>query len=283
MNYTSKNTTAPQNINRLTAIGLPIRNIFTSVISLFLLSFFTLGVQAQHINNHKQPLIINKSSIASKTSATYTSVINGMWSNPLTWGGLTIPTAGDDVIIANGTTVTVDVNTATCLSITINGTLTFNAGINLDVNSDWTNNGTLNAGTGSVTFKGSASNTISGSSPTAFNNIIVNKGTDVTSVIEANGAGALSNTGNITITNGLFKMTTGAFQFNAAPTIPLTGGLWISGATLNSGHFSTTANGLIRITSGTANFGTNSGNTLEINNGGGTLYAFLDVQGGIIN
>jgi|ERR1035437_10517208 hypothetical protein len=48
MNYTSKNTTAPQNINRLTAIGLPIRNIFTSVISLFLLSFFTVGVQAQH-------------------------------------------------------------------------------------------------------------------------------------------------------------------------------------------------------------------------------------------
>src|ERR1035437_4045338 len=49
MNYTSKNTTAPQNINRLTAIGLPIRNIFTSVISLFLLSFFTLGVKAQPI------------------------------------------------------------------------------------------------------------------------------------------------------------------------------------------------------------------------------------------
>src|ERR1035437_3145234 len=238
MNYTSKNTTAPQNINRLTAIGLPIRNIFTSVISLFLLSFFTLGVQAQHINNHKQPLIINKSSIASKTSATYTSVINGMWSNPLTWGGLTIPTAGDDVIIANGTTVTVDVNTATCLSITINGTLTFNAGINLDVNSDWTNNGTLNAGTGSVTFKGSASNTISGSSPTAFNNIIVNKGTDVTSVIEANGAG-LSNTGNITITSGLFKMTNGTFQFKSNPNLSNSAGFWVNGATLNSiGSFS---------------------------------------------
>src|ERR1035437_5409387 len=49
MNYTSKNTTASQNINRLTAIGLPIRNIFTSLISFFLLSFFGGGVKAQTI------------------------------------------------------------------------------------------------------------------------------------------------------------------------------------------------------------------------------------------
>ena len=283
MNYTSKNTTAPQNINRLTAIGLPIRNIFTSLISLFLLSFFTVGVQAQHINNHKQGALINKSSVASKTAATFTSSSNGLWSNSSTWGGGGIPNFGDDVIISPGTTVTVDINTATCQNITINGTLNFNAAINLDVNGSWINSGVFTAGSGSVTFKRSTGNTISGSSSSAFNDIIVDKGTDVTSVMEANGTGAISNTGTLKIINGLFKMTTGTFQFNAAPTIPFTGGLWINGATLNSGNFSTTVNGLIRITSGTANFGANSGNALEINNGGGTLYAFLDVQGGIIN
>src|ERR1035437_1180760 len=71
MDYTSKNTTAPQNINWLTAIGLPIRNIFTSLISLFLLSFFTLGVQAQHINNHK--LASNNSNLSVAACPTITT------------------------------------------------------------------------------------------------------------------------------------------------------------------------------------------------------------------
>ncbi len=214
----------------------------------------------------------------------YTSTAGGgNWSATTTWVGGVVPGPTDDVTIVGGSTVTVDA-AAACKSITISGTLSFSAGINLDVNGNWTNNGTFNASTGSVTFKGATSNTINGSSPTSFNNIIVNKGTDITSVLEANGAGAITNTGNITITNGLFKMTTGTFQFNAAPTIPATGGLWISGATLNGGNFSTTTNGLLRITSGTANFGTNSGNALEVNNNGaGTPYAFLDMQGGTMN
>src|ERR1035437_8028700 len=208
MNYTSKNTTASQNINRLTAIGLPIRNIFTSLISFFLLSFFAVGVKAQHINNHKQDVRkqevpVTKNSVASRTSAVITSTgTGGLWSQAATWVGGVVPAFNDDVTIANGTTVTVDINTATCQNITIVGTLTFNAGINLDVNGSWSNGGVFTAGSGSVTFKGATANTISGSSSSAFNDIIVNKGADVTSVIEANGTGALSNTGNITITNG---------------------------------------------------------------------------------
>src|ERR1035437_1641746 len=87
MNYTSKNTTASQNINRLTAIGLPIRNIFTSLISFFLLSFFTLGVQAQHINNHKQqPLIINQNSVVSKTLASTITIAITSGSNTICAG-----------------------------------------------------------------------------------------------------------------------------------------------------------------------------------------------------
>ena len=87
-------------------------------------------------------------------------------------------------------------------------------------------------------------------------------------------------------TSGLFKITTGTFQFAGitGPTIPATGGVWVNGATLNTGNFSTTFNGLLRVTSGgVANFGASAGNSLEINNGGGTLFAFLDMQGGIIN
>src|SRR5438477_325531 len=34
----------------------------------------------------------------------------GAWSNPATWTGGTVPAAGDDVIIADGDTVTIDTN-----------------------------------------------------------------------------------------------------------------------------------------------------------------------------
>jgi hypothetical protein len=41
----------------------------------------------------------------------YVSMQNGNWSDPATWGGIGVPGAGDSATIANGTTVTVDVNT----------------------------------------------------------------------------------------------------------------------------------------------------------------------------
>ncbi len=278
MNFDFKNIAAPHLCTPV--IGLPVRNIILSLISCFLLSFFTVGVKAQHINNHKQSPTLKNNSAASKTAASITSTVaGGLWSVGTTWVGGVAPAAGDDVTILNGTTVTVDnALPATCLNLTINGTLTFQAGINLDVNANWTNNGVFTAGSGSVTFKGVSGNTISGISSSVFNDIIVNKGTNVTSILEANGASASSNTGNITVTNGLFKMTTGTFQFNAAPSIPTTGGIWVNGATLNGGNFTTTNDGWIRVSSGTANFGTNSGNSVHTQNRG-----YFDISGGIVN
>ena len=41
--------------------------------------------------------------------ATLTSVADGNWNNPATWGG-SVPTSVDDVIIADGTTVTIVFN-----------------------------------------------------------------------------------------------------------------------------------------------------------------------------
>jgi hypothetical protein len=46
------------------------------------------------------------------------SVANGLWSNPATWSCTCIPNANDDVIISDGTTVTVDMN-ASCDDLTI--------------------------------------------------------------------------------------------------------------------------------------------------------------------
>src|ERR1035437_2504199 len=100
MNYTSKNTTAPQNINRLTAIGLPIRNIFISLISLFLLSFFG-GVQAQHINNHK--LASNNSNLSVAACPTITAMTSTVCSGT----GFTVtPVDGTNGVVPAGTTYT---------------------------------------------------------------------------------------------------------------------------------------------------------------------------------
>src|SRR5436190_1423175 len=214
----------------------------------------------------------------------------GNWSNPATWAGGVVPGINDDVIIVAGAAVTINDNTDLCKTVTNNGIFTFTGGYNMDVYGDWINNGTFNANTGSVTFKGSTNASISGSFSTAFNNIIVDKGSDVTSIIEANGAGAISNTGNITITNGMFKMTTGTFQFKSNPNLTSSAGLWVNGATLNSvGSFSYDNNGLIKVTSGN-DLHTAAGGTVEIDGGivniSGSLYNSAGtaiITGGTIN
>ena len=153
----------------------------------------------QHQKNNFYPHVNyfdNRNDHTQGDFATFTSTQTGLWNNAATWGGAGIPGAGDDVTIGAGTIVTVDAAAASG-KLTINGELDINNNINLDVNGDFTNNGTFNAGTGtaSVSFKGAGINTISGSSSSAFNDIIVNKGIDISSVLEA--TGAVSNTGNL--------------------------------------------------------------------------------------
>ena len=94
-------------------------------------------------------------------AATYTSVTSGNWSTAATWDQNAVPTSTDDVIIANGTTVTVT-TTQSCALLTINAgaILTLNSGgdltcTNLSVNStDATNYGTINIDGGTLTTTG---------------------------------------------------------------------------------------------------------------------------------
>src|ERR1035437_5211146 len=85
MKYTSKKKNAPP-IN-IPANGFPVRKIFFFLISLFLLSFFAVGVKAQHINNHKQqPVIINQNSVVSKTLASTITIAITSGSNTICAG-----------------------------------------------------------------------------------------------------------------------------------------------------------------------------------------------------
>src|ERR1019366_3502219 len=86
-----------------------------------------------------------------------------------TWNPSGVPSGTDGVTIANGHTVTIDVN-ADCASLTINsgGTLTSgNFTLRIENGGNFTNNGSFNAGIGEVWLYGS--NTMSGT--IAFNTI----------------------------------------------------------------------------------------------------------------
>jgi hypothetical protein len=171
----------------------------------------------------------------------------------------------------------------------------------LSIGGNLTNNGTIDfstngntAGAG-ITFTGAsaASVTFGGGSTTDFKQtagLTVNKGTNNTPVLSFNPGGTITvlganAVGFLTITNGTFKMDgSGAFSnplFNvAAYSIPATGGLWMNNANANvvGLNGSPTLTGLFRMTSGTFNVGTASGNSMGFAAG-----ANINVEGGAIN
>jgi hypothetical protein len=92
------------------------------------------------------PLIVLIVSNYIINAATITNSVSGTWSSPSIWTGGVVPGATDDVIIRNGSTVTLDAN-YTCLSLSIdpgvnNSTLDLN-GFTFNV----TNTITINAPT----------------------------------------------------------------------------------------------------------------------------------------
>ena len=62
--------------------------------------------------------------------STVTSVANGNWSAVSTWDIGAVPTLCTPVLIAGGTSVTVDISTAVASSMTVNGTLQFSPTVN---------------------------------------------------------------------------------------------------------------------------------------------------------
>ncbi|MEI6816588.1 MAG: hypothetical protein WCL14_08250, partial [Bacteroidota bacterium] len=142
-----------------------------------------------------------------------------------------MPIINSSGAVVNGLTMEGDLDT-----LTINGSNT------LDVYGDWTmgvvwTDATFNPNSSTVNFKGNASQTITTYYPDmvtlTFNNLTINKGSSTLIVLEDVGV-PISMTGNLSLINGLFKVTDvgSHVRFSSAPTIPSTAGLELNGGIL---------------------------------------------------
>ncbi len=77
--------------------------------------------------------------VSTMSYAQITSAQNGNWSDASTWVGGVVPGASDNVVIADGHTVTIDIPNATCNDLTVAGYIYFSnttSGMGLVVNGD---------------------------------------------------------------------------------------------------------------------------------------------------
>ena len=168
-------------------------------------------------------------------AATRTASVNGNWSNTATWGSNPYPVAGDIVIINSGVTVTVDLASAQCASITINaaaaangitisgtnaltvtGAIAFNAPTAAFSSTLAVGAGTLSAGSIAITA-GAVLNyisqvTVSTGTITCSGNITFG-GTATYSMLTFTGAGTLNVGGNLSA-GGTFAASTGTVNCN---------------------------------------------------------------------
>ena len=65
--------------------------------------------------------------LSTSATSTITSVATGNWSSGTTWSSGAVPALTDDVIISNGNTVTIDATANNAKTLTVNGSLIYNA------------------------------------------------------------------------------------------------------------------------------------------------------------
>ncbi len=177
------------------------------------------------------------------------SIITGNWSNTATWDCTCTPTAGDSVIIADGTVVTLNAagvcysltdgqgvsgqlvigNSTTVRTLTVSKDVRVLAGASMTIGAtapttahlmsmggNLTNSGTLNlAPTATrimnVTFNKNGNQTISGAGGTTnFNFITLDMGTSNSNVLDVTSTNFTATNNFLTLNNGVFKLSTAA-------------------------------------------------------------------------
>lgn len=168
-------------------------------------------------------------------AATITSTRSGNWNATNTWVGGVVPVAGDDVVIANGHTVTATA-AAAARSLTVNGT-TSNTGVSINgtnsltvsrdvtLNNPTSNNrtSTLAVGSGSLSVGGKL--TLSGGNNNRRSDLTISTGTvTISGDLSVNNARArviFTNSGILNIggnfsSGGTFTRSTGTAVFNGS-------------------------------------------------------------------
>lgn len=159
-----------------------------------------------------------------------------------------VPTSTTDALIpaAGPANMPAIANTGALVrNITINPAIaagTYNAAIpaaslttsgsnNLDVYGIWTNNGTLTPNTGSITFRGSSSNTITSSGSETFYNLIINNSNGVTI---SSGTHQVSN--QMTFTSGIVTQNATLNILNGASVSGASNSSYVSGPVTKIGN-----------------------------------------------
>ncbi|MFZ3057633.1 MAG: hypothetical protein WA092_01160 [Minisyncoccales bacterium] len=168
-------------------------------------------------------------------AAARTASVSGNWNSTTTWGGLSVPVAGDTVTINNGITVTVN-TTAACTSITWAGTVNSPSAINI-------------SGTNSLTVSGST--TMSRPNNGGTKTIAVGSGTFTTGTISLGGTTGGSRLTTLSVSTGTINITGATFS-TAGVDSRLT--FTDSGILNTAGTFMSGTKGTFTPSTGTINF-----------------------------
>lgn len=262
------------------------------------------------------PLTGTKATVAAGTK---TSIATGSWSNSNTWTPAGVPTSADNVQIANGTTVTIDMaaqcnsltigtggaavlsfGTTAARSLTVNSNVVVNTGATFDVNTssnvthslllkgNLTNNATVNFAPDAnslcnVTFFKDGNQSLSGTGATnTFNFITLNMGSTANNVLDVTSSKFTVPTNFLTLTSGTFKLSTP----NAVNITPFSAAATIAAT---GGLWVNSASAIVNTGAAVTLYGTMSvsNGTLNIGNAadedllssGGTI----NVTGGLLN
>lgn len=248
------------------------------------------------------------------------SLATGNWSAAATWTPNGVPTAGDNVTIANGHLVSINNVNAACNNLIVgqgtsatlqfNGTaarllnvsndITVNAGASFLVNTtsnvthsitvegNVTNTGTLNFATdanslANVIFSKDGNQTISGSGATTnFNRINLNLGTSIDNVLEIKSSNFSAASNFLDLLSGTLKVST----VNASTLTPFTAATTMSA---NTGIWLNSANATMSVNATLTLYGelTVSNGTLNIGNAANedlvSTGGSIFISGGVLN
>ena len=215
------------------------------------------------------------------------------WNVAGNWCGSVLPTAITDVTIAPAARQPILSASSVCRNITITSGASLGLASNiLTVSGNWTNNGgAFTAGTGTVVFNGTATQSIGGTSVSVFNNLTnantsaaltAGIGITVNGILSISNAASLLEMQTFALSGGASFSNTGAGQVRTSNTTSLpipTGKTWnntivylnpTGGQTIVGGTYNGTPSLEIDNTSGiqTASGAIVAGGQLNINNGG---------------